>query len=222
MFMVCLARLPLINHGKHCMLQSSLYVRLLLAFVFSFFSPCCLRLDWQMWFAALGNAQSNLWFLSLIRKLLDNCHPVQHLVGDFNLLSGRKLVKIRAKLYHYDFTRLETEWNRDIPGVQLLNTTDWTRDIFQRPEQYWKRQFSRMYLVEIARDDPGLEKHLSRYGYSRFCDTQPKCRNSWCHAAFLVRKYNFHLVPILLLCVYMFHQGMIRHTISRKMRKENG
>lgn len=173
-----------------------------------------------MWFAALGNPQSNLWFLNLIQKLLDNCHPVQHLVGDFNLLSGRKLVKVRAKLYHYDFTRLETEWNQGIPGVQLVHTTDWTRGLFQRPEQYWQRHFSRMYLDEISRDDPGLQKHLSGYGYSRFCDSKRNCHNSWCHSALLIREYNFHLVPILLLCAYLFHQGIVRHRITRKSTKE--
>lgn len=173
-----------------------------------------------MWFAALGNPQSNLWFLNLIQKLLDNCHPVQHLVGDFNLLSGRKLVKVRAKLYHYDFTRLDMEWNRGIPGVQLVNTTDWTRDLFQRPEMYWQRHFSRMYLDEIARDDPGLKQHLSRYGYFGICDTQPKCRTSCCHAAFLIRKCNFHLVPILLLCAYLFHKGMIRHRTPRTIQEK--
>ena len=160
-----------------------------------------------MWFAALGNPQSNLWFLNLIRKLLDNCHPVQHLVGDPKLLSGHRLVKIRARLYHYDFTRLETEWNRGIPGTKLINTTDWTHDIFRRPEQYWHRQFSRMYLSEVAQGDSGLEGHLSRYGYPSLCDPQIQCqvfRNRWCHFAFLIRKQNFHLVPILLLCMYSY------------------
>jgi hypothetical protein len=175
-----------------------------------------------MWFAALGNPQSNLWFLNLIQKLLDNCHPVQHLVGDSNLLrSGRTLVKVRAKLYHYDFTRLETEWNRGIPGVQLVNTTDWMRDLFRRPEQYWQRHFSRMYLDEIIKDDPGLEKYLSHYRYSRFCESQPKCRTSWCRAASLIRKCNFHLVPILLLCAHLFHKGIIRHLKRPIQEKKN-
>lgn len=103
------------------------------------------RLDWQMWFAALGTPQSSLWFLNLVKKLLDNCGPVQHLVGD-SVLRDKNLVKVRAKLYHYDFTRFDTEWNRDIPGAWVIsNATDWI------PTQYWNRRFVRMYLGEPPR-----------------------------------------------------------------------
>ena len=110
-----------------------------------------------MWFAALGNPQSNLWFLNLILKLLDDCSPVKLLLGDSKLLRDRKLVKIRAKLYHYDFTRLDTEWSRAIPGVKLTNTTS----ILQRPDQYWYREFSRMYMGEVGNERRGaLEKQL--------------------------------------------------------------
>ena len=221
----CLVRLPRINQGKALHATSYDFYGRFLSLCFSF-SSHAVRLDWQMWFAALGNPQSNLWFLNLIRKLLDNCRPVQHLVGDPKLLSGRKLVKIRAMLYHYDFTRLETEWNQGIPGTKLLNTTDWTRDIFRRPQQYWQRQFSRMYLNEVTQGESVLE-HLSRYGYSGFCDPHMQCqifRNRWCHLAFLVRKHNFHLVPILLLCMssYLSYRRTKRvvHCQTRTMPKE--
>ena len=30
------------------------------------------RLDWQMWFAALGNYQQNPWFISLLQRILDS------------------------------------------------------------------------------------------------------------------------------------------------------
>ena len=30
------------------------------------------RLDWQMWFAALGNYERNPWFISLLQRILDS------------------------------------------------------------------------------------------------------------------------------------------------------
>ena len=38
------------------------------------------RLDWQMWFAALGSYQNNVWFISLVDKLLENCESVVSLM----------------------------------------------------------------------------------------------------------------------------------------------
>ena len=37
-----------------------------------FLSPHQPRLDWQMWFAALGSYQHNPWLLSLVFRLLGN------------------------------------------------------------------------------------------------------------------------------------------------------
>ena len=34
------------------------------------------RLDWQMWFAALGNFRQNLWFVGFVRRLLDGSPEV--------------------------------------------------------------------------------------------------------------------------------------------------
>ena len=166
------------------------------------------RLDWQMWFAALGNPQSNVWFLNLLKKLLDDCGPVQHLVGDPALNSGRKLIKIRAKLFQYDFTRLNSEWSRSIPDVGLINSTDWTRDILRRPNQYWNRRFVRMYVAEVTKDHPGLVKQLTAYDYTSFCEdnNHDLCQaspNPWCHLASRIRVYNLHLIPIFLLFMYL-------------------
>ncbi len=41
-----------------------------------FVAPWQPRLDWQMWFAALGNCESNPWVLSLQQRLLENAAPV--------------------------------------------------------------------------------------------------------------------------------------------------
>lgn len=85
-------------------------------------------------------------------------------MGD-SVLLGKDLVKICAKLYHYDFTRFDTEWNRGIPGALVMdNATDWI------PTQYWNRRFVRMYLGKIDKDHQGLEQRLSSYGYATVCE----------------------------------------------------
>lgn len=169
-----------------------------------------IRLDWQMWFAALGTPQRNAWLLNLIVKLLDDCSVVQHLVGDPKLLSGRNLVKIRAKLYHYDFTRLNTLWNRGIPGAVLTNTSS----IFLRPQQYWYRQYFRSYLGELDRESIlSIKKQLVSHGYTDVCKyvTDHHCdksRNAWCYSVLFIRQNSLHLVPVCVLIAALFYRAV--------------
>lgn len=158
------------------------------------------RLDWQMWFAALGRAERNLWFLNLIQKLLDDCGVVKNLVGDTMLLRGRP-TKIRALLYHYDFTRLDKEWSRAVPGIKLANTTG----LFHRPDTYWHRRLSRMYLRDLDEEERfAVESQLSSRGFTRDCQygTATQCQSSaniWCHFTYFIRKYRLHLLPVVCL-----------------------
>lgn len=81
-------------------------------------APYHLRLDWQMWFAAMSPSyQRHSWFLSLITKLLSNEKPVLKLLK-YNPFPDHPPVYIRARLFHYGYTcyreRKETGrwWNR--------------------------------------------------------------------------------------------------------------
>lgn len=95
------------------------------------------RLDWQMWFAALGSYQHNDWFIHLMHKVLEGSEDVLALldVTENPWPAGSKPpLAVRAWLYHYDFTRLDTPWARSIPGTRILNTSKpldshlwWTR-----------------------------------------------------------------------------------------------
>jgi hypothetical protein len=60
------------------------------------------RLDWQMWFAALGGAAENPWFQSLMLRLLESSPPVLALL-DSNPFPDRPPKFVRAKLYDYRF-----------------------------------------------------------------------------------------------------------------------
>ncbi len=68
-----------------------------------FVAPHQPRLDWQMWFAALGYFANNLWFKSLLTRLLEGSPPVLALLGK-NPFPGGPPKYIRAVLYHYRFT----------------------------------------------------------------------------------------------------------------------
>jgi predicted DCC family thiol-disulfide oxidoreductase YuxK len=61
------------------------------------------RLDWQMWFAALGDAESNPWFESLVLRLLEGSPPVLALL-DSNPFPDHPPTYVRATLYAYRFT----------------------------------------------------------------------------------------------------------------------
>lgn len=61
------------------------------------------RLDWQMWFAALGNYRQNLWFVGFAAKLLENSPDVLALL-DRNPFPNAPPKFIRAMVYEYTFT----------------------------------------------------------------------------------------------------------------------
>jgi hypothetical protein len=61
------------------------------------------RLDWQMWFTALGFYQSNLWFKHFLARLLDSSTDVVALLRD-NPFPQEPPRFIRAVLYDYRFT----------------------------------------------------------------------------------------------------------------------
>jgi len=60
------------------------------------------RLDWQMWFAALGNARANPWIVSLMLRLLEGSPPVLGLFAS-NPFPEHPPRYVRAMLYDYRF-----------------------------------------------------------------------------------------------------------------------
>src|SRR6266436_3656858 len=64
------------------------------------------RLDWQMWFAALGTPQQNPWFSGLVIRLLQGSRDVSRLLAH-NPFPDQPPHYIRASFYRYRFTTLE-------------------------------------------------------------------------------------------------------------------
>jgi len=82
------------------------------------------RLDWQMWFAALGNYRENPWFVNFAVKLLEGSPEVRGLL-EADPFGGKAPRYVRAVLYDYSFTDEEERrrtgnwWKREAKGVYL-------------------------------------------------------------------------------------------------------
>jgi hypothetical protein len=80
------------------------------------------RLDWQMWFAALGNYRENPWLLRFMMRLLQGSAPVLELL-DHNPFAGKPPRYVRALVYDYRFTTFQERrqtgnwWKRELKGT---------------------------------------------------------------------------------------------------------
>ncbi len=76
------------------------------------------RLDWQMWFAALGTYQQNRWFIGFMLRLLQGEPSVLHLLR-YNPFAESPPKYIRARLYLYHFTHFGQTgwWTREDRGI---------------------------------------------------------------------------------------------------------
>jgi predicted DCC family thiol-disulfide oxidoreductase YuxK len=86
-----------------------------------FVAPHQPRLDWQMWFAALGSLEENPWLTQLLGRLLEGSREVTELLAS-NPFPDRPPRYVRAMLYDYRFTdaaerrRSGAWWRRRVTG----------------------------------------------------------------------------------------------------------
>ena len=87
----------------------------------AFVAPHQPRLDWQMWFAALSNYQTNSWFVNFCVRLLQGSDDVLSLIKK-NPFVNSPPKYIRALVYNYNFTDFATKnikhtwWKRKFKG----------------------------------------------------------------------------------------------------------
>ena len=76
------------------------------------------RLDWQMWFAALGSYQQNRWFVNFMIRLLEGQPAVLRLL-QYNPFPKAPPKYIRARVFLYQFTRFGEKgwWRREDRGI---------------------------------------------------------------------------------------------------------
>ena len=89
-----------------------------------FVAPHQPRLDWQMWFAALGTYRQNPWLVNFCLRLLEGSRPVLALL-EYNPFPQNPPRYIRAVMYDYRFTDFATRrktgawWRRQEQGLYL-------------------------------------------------------------------------------------------------------
>lgn len=82
------------------------------------------RLDWQMWFAALGPVEQSPWFVRFVEKLLEAKQPVLALL-EKNPFPDKPPTYIRALTSNYHFTDFDQKsksnnwWRSDEPSAYL-------------------------------------------------------------------------------------------------------
>ncbi|KAK6488205.1 lipase maturation factor 2-like [Huso huso] len=105
------------------------------------------RLDWQMWFAALGPHAQSPWFTGLVQRLLQGKKDVIDLVqvdeSQYPFKSHPPTF-IRARLYKYWFTKVNEDGSV--------------------PRKWWRRQFSEEFYPTVFLGDPNLDSLLSHFG----------------------------------------------------------
>jgi predicted DCC family thiol-disulfide oxidoreductase YuxK len=88
----------------------------------AFVAPHQPRLDWQMWFAALGTCQENPWFVSFLGRLLEGEPAVLRLLRT-NPFPSHPPQFVRASFFDYRFTDRERRrttgawWRREPMGL---------------------------------------------------------------------------------------------------------
>jgi lipase maturation factor 1 len=91
------------------------------------------RLDWQMWFAALGNARQNPWFQAVLLKLFEGSPEALALFAR-NPFPEAPPRYLRAELYLYHFTTIE---EREATG------------------NWWKREYLNPYFPVVQNNVRG-------------------------------------------------------------------
>jgi hypothetical protein len=103
------------------------------------------RLDWQMWFAALGSFQHNPWLINFLIKIMDASPATLSLLPTDAALAIQqtrpKAVRMQYYTYHY--------------------TTDTTK-----PE-WWTRELQGVYMTELAHSNPWCRTFQQQMGYDQ-------------------------------------------------------
>ena len=76
-----------------------------------FVAPHQPRLDWQLWFAAMGDLRSSPWFLRMSHQILKGEEDVLDLIGH-DPFDGKPPRYLRAVIYEYEFATIGDRWKR--------------------------------------------------------------------------------------------------------------
>ncbi|KAI4586012.1 hypothetical protein R6Z07F_005558 [Ovis aries] len=113
------------------------------------------RLDWQMWFAALGPHTHSPWFASLVLRLLQGKAPVIRLIQNHTPsypFHKQPPTYVRAQRYKYWFSH---PWEQG---------------------RWWRRQWVEEFFPSVSLGDPALDVLLGQFGLQD--KSPPRARSS--------------------------------------------
>lgn len=107
-------------------------------------APYHLRIDWLMWFAAMGSYQQYPWFVNFVAKLLEGDKAVLSLLHS-NPFPDAPPKRIRARLFEYHFT---------------------TPEEHRRTGAWWTRSYTGNYFPPVSLSDPTFQTVLRDQGWA--------------------------------------------------------
>jgi hypothetical protein len=102
-------------------------------------SPYHYRLDWLLWFAAMGSPREYPWAVHLVARLLEADRATLGLL-DASPFGEHPPRFVRVELYHYRFPP--------------RGARDW-----------WQRERVGPWLPPLSREAPGLRQYLEVHGW---------------------------------------------------------
>ncbi|MCJ8733656.1 hypothetical protein PDJAM_G00226140 [Pangasius djambal] len=176
------------------------------------------RLDWQMWFAALGPHTQSPWFSSLVRRLLQGKRDVIKLIQTDETqypFIKQPPVYIRAHRYKYWFTEPKEDGSL--------------------PQRWWRRIYVEEFYPPVRLGDAVLEDTLTQHGLN-IKDKSPTRRASGSWLLRMLQSVGEHVrdVPAHVLLWTLFssaatvclinslrsHTRPPTHTHSREQQEE--
>ncbi|KAK3548931.1 hypothetical protein QTP70_021685 [Hemibagrus guttatus] len=176
------------------------------------------RLDWQMWFAALGPHTQSPWFSSLVRRLLQGKRDVIKLIQTDETrypFVKQPPVYIRAHRYKYWFTEPKEDGSL--------------------PQRWWRRIYVEEFYPPVRLGDALLEDTLTQHGLN-IKDKSPTRRapGSWLLRTLQcvgehVRDVPAHVLlwtlfssaaTVCLINCLVSHTRSLTHTHSREQQEE--
>ncbi|XP_028413544.1 lipase maturation factor 2-like [Dendronephthya gigantea] len=172
-----------------------------------FIAPHQPRLDWQMWFAALGSYQHNPWFVHLVYKLLEGDADVLRLLAKEQPFKKPPRY-VRALLYKYYYTKV----NKNIGSIG-----DFVRNV-RSIKSCWRREFTSEYLPPVTKSEPTLEQFLSHYQLGPNHKDRELSSGRLHHFIVYLRSKVLLVDPLRFLA-YLFFTGIILSILTEQKYK---
>eukprot|EP00731_Ephydatia_muelleri_P007160 Em0003g1408a len=137
------------------------------------------RLDWQMWFAALGSYEHNPWLVHLVYKLLIGQKEVLQLMRPAPFASPPRFIRVQRYLYHYT----------------PINAS---AGLWDQSQKWWYREYQGEYIFPLTQDNHDLIEYLKKQKF--LPEPHEVCTHpTLCDLLNIVREHSSNFSAVLIL-----------------------